>query len=224
MKAGWEMPDNKSPDKKTGEDIPPKRLQSSPFSPPCDPFGPNSDVEEKQNQEKDDYQYAVYLDMDLNGRPQKAEAQKRIREMVEKEEETEQCPNKKDRTAYWKKRYLKEKQIKTLRQTPHFDLCQRFVQDYFCGVRNIDVTMKKGPHGMLFKRAVIPNSKGTVQHDLIVSYGEGCFFHQITNDQGVQILPSENGTITLDNDKEIDADLIFAETYPAGVFPNIFPT
>ena len=65
-----------------GEDIQPKSLQSFPFSPPYDPFGPNSDVEEKKNQEKEDYQYAVYLDMDLNGRPQKAEAQKRIREMV----------------------------------------------------------------------------------------------------------------------------------------------
>ena len=150
------------------------------------------------------------------------EVQKRIREIAQ-EEETQQPAKKKDRTAYicWKQRHLKEKQRKILRQTPHFNLRQSFIQDCFCGVRNIHVTMKKGPHGILFKRAVIPNSNGTVQHDLIVSCGEGRFFHRITNDRAVQLLPSENGTITLDNDREIDACLIFAATFPEGVFPSL---
>ena len=74
---------------------------------------------------------------------------------------------------------------------------------------------------MLFKRAEIPNSKGTVQHDLIVSSGEGRFFHRITNDQAVQILPNDKGAITLDNDREIDARLIFAAIFPEGVFPDL---
>jgi hypothetical protein len=145
MKAGWELEN-----KKMGEytAFPSK---TSTTSPPYDPFGPkiddddddDDDDDEKKKQEKEDFQLAVYLDMDLNGHPQKAEAQKRIREIVEnEEEEIQKVAKKKDRTAYWKQRYLKEKQIKTLRQTPHFNLRQHFIQDYFYGVQNIHVTMK----------------------------------------------------------------------------------
>ena len=79
--------------------------------------------------------------------------------------------------------------------------------------------MKKGPHGMLFKRAVIPNSRGIVQHDLIVSSGEGCFFYRIINEKAVQILPNENGDITLNNDQQINSNTVFSATFPEGGFP-----
>ena len=214
VKANWEIPN-----KTTGENEPKKMGEDVNFatnsSPPYDPSGLNSDEEEKKKQEQEDHQFAVYLDMDLNGRPMKAAAKKRIGEIAE--EENNEPLKKKDRSAYWKQRHLKERNKKILRQTPHFNLCLYVVQESFCGLANLNRTFKQGTHNIAYKRAVIPNSSGTIQHDLIVSSGE--FFHRILNDVAVQILPSENGTLTLDNNREVDAHLIFAETFPPGVFP-----
>ena len=95
VKAQWE-------NTKMGEDvaIPSKTV---PHSPLYDPFGPVVDGDsdfsdiEKKKQEEEDFQLAVYLDMDLNGRSMKATAQKRIREITEQEaeEEKQQPPQKK---------------------------------------------------------------------------------------------------------------------------------
>ena len=214
VKAHWE-------NTKMGEDVG-VSSKTIPHSPPYDPFGPTIDGEsdvsenEKKKQEKDDFQFAVYLDMDLNGRSMKATAQKRIKQLAE-EEEKEQPPKKKDRSEYWKKRHLKEKQLKIIRQTPHFNLRQNFIQQFFCGVKNFHRTYKQGPHDISFKRAVIPNSRGAIQHDLIVSSGK--FFHRIVDDKVVQILPNENGQVSLNNDQLINSDVVFAATFPEGVFP-----
>ena len=47
----------------------------------------------------------------------------------------------------------------------------------------------------------------------------GNFFHQIIDGLCAQILPNENGTISMNNDPEVAADLIFAATFPVDVFP-----
>ena len=83
------------------------------------------------------------------------------------------------------------------------------------------VTVKKGPHGILFKRAVIPNSNGTVQNELVVTTDH--FFYRITNRKAVQIHANETGRIVLDNDREVDANLIYQTTFPGGVFPTNGP-
>ena len=149
----------------------------------------------------------------------KATAQKRIREIAEQdvEEEKLQPSKKKDRSAYWKKRHMKAKQLKQLRETPHFNLRLQLIQHFFCGVNNFLRTFKQGPHDIAFKRAVIPNSHGAIQHDLIVSSGK--FFHRIVDNQVTQVLPNENGEITLNDDQQINGNEVFAATFPEGVFP-----
>ena len=158
MKGGWEIEN-----KETGKDEANKMGKDAHFagmrnsSPPYDPFGPNSDEEEKKNQEEEDRQFAVFLDMDLNARPMKAAAKKRIGEIAE--EENNKPPKKKNRSAYWKKRHIQERNRKILHQTPHFNLRQHVVQDSFCGVGNLNQTFKLGAYNISYKRAVIPNSK-----------------------------------------------------------------
>ena len=59
----------------------------------------------------------MVLDMDLNGREEKMEAQKRIRAMVEDDEkednkDDEKHPSKKqDRKGYWTERYYRQKKL-----------------------------------------------------------------------------------------------------------------
>lgn len=218
IKAGWE-------NQKMGEDT--SKVKSSDLSPPYDVFGPDEEDNETRRVEEEDYRYAVFLDMDLNGRVEKMEAQKRIRAMVEDDEkednkDDEKHPSKKqDRKGYWKERYYRQKKLKQLRKSSHFNVREPFIQKNFSGVQNFNRTFKKGPHGIDFKRATIPFSHGTVQHDLIVSSGK--FFHRIVNGKAIQIVPNEKEMISVHNDLEFDADLIFQATFPNDVFPTNGP-
>ena len=69
-------------DDKMGEDL------GLSDSAPYDTFGPSSDNDDDvSNQVEEDRQYAVYLDMDLNGRSAKREANKRLKETNEEEQQ-----------------------------------------------------------------------------------------------------------------------------------------
>ena len=166
IKADWE-------DKKIGEDTSFKP-KTPDFLPPYDPFGPvhNAENDEKKKQEEEDFQLAVYLDMDLNGRPAKHEANermKRARDCHDASPEKQPRKKSKDRSRYWQQRYAMQKAKRLSNVSLHF------VQTYFCGIKNFNRTAKKGPRGELFKRAIIPGSNGTVQHDVIIS-SERVFF------------------------------------------------
>ena len=211
IKADWE-------DKKIGEDTSFKP-KTPDFSPPYDPFGPthndeNDENDEKKKQEEEDFQLAVYLDMDLNGRPAKHEANermKRARDCHDASPEEQPRKKSKDRSLYWQQRYAMQKARRLSNVSLHF------VQTYFCGIKNFNRTAKKGPQGALFKRAIIPGSNGTVQHDVIIS-SERVFF-RIVDERPILLQPDENGKIEVRDNCVPDADLLFRATFPEPVFP-----
>ena len=98
--AMWET----KPDQKLKEDT---GVSDSPStSPPYDPFGPDAEqIEDNRN-------FAIYLDMDLNGRAAKAHASQKITRAFEQEEEEEPKLKKakSDRSDYWKERWAKRQQ------------------------------------------------------------------------------------------------------------------
>ena len=207
IKADWE-------DKKIGEDTSFKP-KTPDFSPPYDPFGPTHNNEnDENNEEAEDFQLAVYLDMDLNGRPAKHEANecmKRARDCHDASPEKQPRKKSKDRSRYWQQRYAMQKAKRLSNVSLHF------VQTYFCGIKNFNRTAKKGPRGALFKRAIIPGSNGTVQHDVIIS-SERVFF-RIVDERPILLQPDENGKIEVRDNCVPDADLLFRATFPEPVFP-----
>ena len=98
--AVWET----KPDQKLKEDT--GVSDSPPTSPPYDPFGPDA------QQIEDDEQFAIYLDMDLNGRAAKAHASQKITKVFEEEAEPKLKKAKNDRSDYWKERWAKRQQQK----------------------------------------------------------------------------------------------------------------
>ena len=186
-------------DDKMGEDL------GLSDSAPYDTFGPSSDND--TNQVEEDRQYAVYLDMDLNGRSAKREASKRLKETGEEDEQ----PKKKDRSSYWAKRYATQKANKHAQDSLY---C---VTTYFCGARNYNRTFRRGYNGQMFKRAIIPGTQGTIQHDLII--GSDRTFYRIVADVVTAIMPDENGKICVRDNCVPDVDLLFLTTFPPPVFP-----
>ena len=204
--AVWET----KPDQKLKEDT--GVSDSPPTSPPYDPFGPDA------QQIEDDEQFAIYLDMDLNGRAAKAHASQKITKVFEEEAEPKLKKAKNDRSDYWKERWAKRQQQKTLgSDSLRFRL--RFIKRNFCGVNNFNCTVKKGPMGLYFKQAVIPDTQGVIEHDLIISSNH--FFHRITDDKVMQLFADDHNKIRVNENCNADVDLLFAATFPNSVFPGL---
>ena len=181
-------------------------------SPPYDPFGPSLTDNETATQVEEDRNYATYLDMELNGRSAKHKANKRLK-IGAQDSTDEEKPRKKqkDRSLYWQQRYATQKAKRMSNVSLHF------VRTYFCGVDNFSRTTKKGPRGTLFKRAIIPGSNGTVQHDIVISSDR--VFFKIVGEQPTLLLPDENGKIQVRDNCIPDTDLLFSATFPETVFP-----
>ena len=194
------------PNEKMGEDV--GRYNS----PPYDPFGPSLTDNETATQVEEDRNYAAYLDMELNGHSAKHEANKRLK-IGAQDSTDEEKPRKKqkDRSLYWQQRYATQKAKRMSNVSLHF------VRTYFCGVDNFSRTTKKGPCGTLFKRAIIPGSNGTVQHDIVISSDR--VFFKIVGEQPTLLLPDENGKIQVRDNCIPDTDLLFSATFPETVFP-----
>ena len=189
-------------DDKMGEDL------GLSDSAPYDTFGPSTDNDDDvSNQVEKDRQYAVYLDMDLNGRSAKREANKRLKET----DEEDQQPKKKDRSSYWAKRYALQREARKK------NVLVSYIRIYFCGDNIFYCLFKKDSCGTLFKRAVVPGSKGTIQHDLVVT-SDRSFFKVVDNSVS-EITPDENGKIFVRENCVPDAALLFDTTFPDPVFP-----
>ena len=206
MSAKWQ--DNEKLGEDTGE----------PMSPPYDPFGPTHDHDsdvDVANQIEEDRQFAVFLDMDMNGRAARNEANERLKVAFDEEKATkeEQKDGKKDRKRYWAKRYAAQKAKSKVTESVYF------VQTYFCGGRNYHRTFKKGSHGELYKRAVIPGSAGSIQHDLVISSNKT--FYNILGDVVTPVLPDENGKVFVRENCVPDVDVLFRTTFPEPVFPFV---
>ena len=194
-KALWEA---KQPNTKMGDDV------GKSQSPSYDPFGPSSsDDDEKKRELEDDYHYAVFLDMDINGRTAKSDAKKRLKDISGDDQDQDEPPYKKnkDRTLYWKKRYAIQKASKLSK------LNLDSVKTYFCGEANIYRQTYYDSHCQ-FKRA---KAKGGVQNDLIISSDKG--FYRTHGDSVSEITPDENGNILVKPNCTQKAELLFRETF-----------
>ena len=73
--------------------------------------------------------------------------------------------------------------------------------------------------GLYFKRAVIPDTQGVIEHDLIISSNR--FFHRITDDKVMQLFADDHNKIRVNENCNADVDLLFAATFPNSVFPGL---
>ena len=72
--------------------------------------------------------------------------------------------------------------------------------------------------GLIFKRAVIPDTQGVIEHDLIISSDR--FFHRITDGKAMQLLADNNNKIQVNENCNADVDLLFKATFPNSVIPG----